>query len=155
MHTEDQHHQVAEPHEAGRRLRVLAEARGARERMCGKHMAVLCISNALRGVAIAVAITIGLGLVGLPMVQRSRHVIVDCGSISDRIVRHGRRGCGRGHGCSRLVVAETRSWLPSACVGRGQLLYRSGLLGMERGINDARKRRLGERKGRTQAATWP
>jgi hypothetical protein len=117
MHTEHQHHEVAEPHETGRRFRVLAEARRARERMCGKDMAVLCVSNALDGAAICVAIAIGLGLGGLPVVQRSRRVIVHCGS--DRMVRHGRRGCGRGHGCGRLAVVERKSWLPPAWVGVG------------------------------------
>jgi hypothetical protein len=102
-------------------------------------MAVLCVSNALGGGAIGLVLgAIGLGLAGLSTVQGGMRAHINGGS--DGLVRHCRRRGRRGHGCCRSVV-DTGSWLL-------QLREEVGVSRRGRGINDARKRRLGKGKGR-------
>jgi hypothetical protein len=110
MLTENKHHEIAKAYKAGRLLRVLTETGGPLERVCCKDMAVLCISNALRGGAIGVA------LARLSLVQGSMWAHIHGGS--DGAVGHGRSGRRRGHGCSRVLAVATTSWLPAASGGR-------------------------------------
>lgn len=49
MHTQNQDHEIPEPHEAGRLISIVAEARSTLGRVCCEDMAIFGVTNAWCG----------------------------------------------------------------------------------------------------------